>query len=353
MRDFGMHDTDFDAVRRSRARRAALVCAALFALLAGGAGAPAALAQDTEAPRDSDALEDPAPEVGTSEGDGTDPTATGTGSITINADRTRIKLGQSISFSGRRKPAQGGERVNLKFKRPGGTYRRVARTRTDARGRYTVSAKPRRNGNFVVTSPRQSGKALRSRRQEVGVHARVEAEGRRHQLRDRGVRVSGKVRPMDSGRRVVLQRQTGKGWQRLKATRTGARGQYSFRWDPPSLGGYKLRARFGGDELNRGARGALGHRVNVYRKDHASYYGPGFYGNTTACGQTLRRGTVGVAHKRIRCGAKIRFHYRGTTRRITVIDRGPYIAGRRWDLTNAARKRLGFPRGTDDIWANR
>ena len=47
-----------------------------------------------------------------------------------------------------------------------------------------------------------------------------------------------------------------------------------------------------------------------------------------------------------------RFHYRGTTRRIEVIDHGPFIAGRRWDLTNAARRKLGFPNGVDDIWAD-
>ena len=34
---------------------------------------------------------------------------------------------------------------------------------------------------------------------------------------------------------------------------------------------------------------------------HASWYGPGFFGNTTACGQTLTKKTVGVAHKKLPC----------------------------------------------------
>lgn len=309
------------------------------------------------APAAAHAQDDSGDTIGTGAADGgsepTDPTVTDTGRITISADGSRVKLGQGITFSGTRDPAGSRERVNLRYRTPGSKYRTVAHTRTDARGRYSVRTKPRRNGSFVVTSPRTSGDALRSRRVDVEVHARVTIEGRKHQLRDRGIRVKGKVRPGDSGRRIVLERQTGKGWQRLEATRTGQRGGYRIRWSPPSLGGYRLRARFGGDELSRGARGVMASRVHAYREDHASYYGPGFYGNTTACGQTLRRSTVGVAHKRIRCGAKIRFHYRGTTRRITVIDRGPYIAGRRWDLTNAARKKLGFPKGVDDVWANR
>ena len=36
-----------------------------------------------------------------------------------------------------------------------------------------------------------------------------------------------------------------------------------------------------------------------------------------------------------------------------MIDRGPFIEGRRWDLTDAARRALGFPRGVDEIWANK
>lgn len=74
----------------------------------------------------------------------------------------------------------------------------------------------------------------------------------------------------------------------------------------------------------------------------ASWYGPGLYGNHTACGQTLRPSTIGVAHKTLPCGTLVKFVFRGRTVVAPVIDRGPYIRGRAWDLTTAASKALGF-----------
>lgn len=74
----------------------------------------------------------------------------------------------------------------------------------------------------------------------------------------------------------------------------------------------------------------------------ASWYGPGLYGNSTACGQTLRPSTLGVAHKTLPCGTTVKFVYRGHVLVTRVIDRGPYIAGRAWDLTEAAKDVLGF-----------
>ena len=77
------------------------------------------------------------------------------------------------------------------------------------------------------------------------------------------------------------------------------------------------------------------------RKQHASYYGPGFFGNTTACGQKLTKKMVGVAHKKLPCGTRVVFAYKGRWARARVIDRGPFIAGRTWDLTQKLAKRLG------------
>ena len=42
------------------------------------------------------------------------------------------------------------------------------------------------------------------------------------------------------------------------------------------------------------------------------------------------------------CGALITFRYGGRVVRVPVIDRGPYIAGREWDLTGATAELLGF-----------
>jgi rare lipoprotein A len=74
----------------------------------------------------------------------------------------------------------------------------------------------------------------------------------------------------------------------------------------------------------------------------ATWYGPGLYGNRTACGQTLRPGTIGVAHRSLACGTTVKFAYRGRYLITRVIDRGPFSQGHAWDLTNGARQLLGF-----------
>lgn len=66
-----------------------------------------------------------------------------------------------------------------------------------------------------------------------------------------------------------------------------------------------------------------------------SFYGPGLYGNRTACGQVLTLDTPGVAHKTLPCGTRVAFRWNGIVTEVTVIDRGPYVRGRTWDLTGA------------------
>lgn len=77
------------------------------------------------------------------------------------------------------------------------------------------------------------------------------------------------------------------------------------------------------------------------RLAETSWYGPGLYGNGVACGGTLRPSTIGVAHKTLPCGTKITFAYHGHYIQAKVIDRGPYIKGRTFDLTKATSDALG------------
>jgi rare lipoprotein A len=82
----------------------------------------------------------------------------------------------------------------------------------------------------------------------------------------------------------------------------------------------------------------------------ATWYGPGLYGNNTACGQVLRPNTLGVAHRSLPCGTTVKFVYRGRQIVTRVIDRGPYSYGNDWDLTLAAAEALGFDQvGTDQV----
>lgn len=78
------------------------------------------------------------------------------------------------------------------------------------------------------------------------------------------------------------------------------------------------------------------------RSAGATWYGPGLYGNGTACGETLRPGTIGVAHRTLPCGTTVKIIYHGHSLVTKVIDRGPYTPGNDFDLTNGARLALGF-----------
>lgn len=75
----------------------------------------------------------------------------------------------------------------------------------------------------------------------------------------------------------------------------------------------------------------------------ASWYGPGFYGNRTACGQTYSAEILGVAHRTLPCGTLVTLSYGPRTLTVPVIDRGPYVAGRTLDLSYATKVALGCP----------
>lgn len=74
----------------------------------------------------------------------------------------------------------------------------------------------------------------------------------------------------------------------------------------------------------------------------ASAYGVGFYGNTTACGQTLTGNSNLVAHKTLPCGTPLTVSANGRSVRTKVGDRGPYSGGREFDLGPGVWRALGF-----------
>lgn len=78
-----------------------------------------------------------------------------------------------------------------------------------------------------------------------------------------------------------------------------------------------------------------------YNVSIASFYDD--YGDPVACGGILRVPELGVANKTLPCGTEVIFVYDGRAVRVPVIDRGPYIAGRTWDLTGATAEALHFP----------
>jgi rare lipoprotein A (peptidoglycan hydrolase) len=72
----------------------------------------------------------------------------------------------------------------------------------------------------------------------------------------------------------------------------------------------------------------------------ATWFGPGFYGQRTACGQTLTPAVIGVAHRTLPCGTLVKVNYGGRSLTVPVLDRGPYSRAD-WDLTAGAAQALG------------
>lgn len=90
--------------------------------------------------------------------------------------------------------------------------------------------------------------------------------------------------------------------------------------------------------VDSATRKALKRSMN---KQVASWYGPGFFGNETSCGEELTKQTVGVAHRGLPCGTRVTFFAHGNWATAEVIDRGPFVKGVSWDLTSALAQRLG------------
>jgi rare lipoprotein A len=151
-----------------------------------------------------------------------------------------------------------------------------------------------------------------------------------------------------AGQEVQLQALGAHGWRTLAHTRTGANGRFRLRYLPRETTSEQVRLRFGGDAEDLPAHRRLG-ALNVYRLAEASWYGGG---GELACGGELTSATMGVANKTLPCGTEVTLRYDGRTVRVAVIDRGPYVAGREFDLTEATKQALGFG-GVGEVWSTR
>ena len=270
------------------------------------------------------------------------PASAQTGGVSLAGAGTQSKLryGERLELSGR--VAAGGV-VRLEYAPRGGGWRNVAQT-TAPTGSYSFRLRPARSGAFRAVSPEGISSARR-----VTVVARLAGRASRHVRTGERVRVRGRLAPGFGGRRVRLQLATGRGWRTVDRTLTGRGGRYRAVWRAGGSGRYRLRVKFAGDGRNSAVSRTLRGRVFVYRASAASWYGPGLYGNNTACGGALTYGRLGVAHKTLPCGTKVTIRYRGRSVTVPVIDRGPYAGDREWDLTASTKSRIGFG-STGTVW---
>jgi hypothetical protein len=140
-----------------------------------------------------------------------------------------------------------------------------------------------------------------------------------------------------AGRLVHLQRldSVKQRWKDVATARADATGAFVAHWRPDHIGPTSLRALL--------HTTAAPISVTVFKPALATWYGPGFFGNQTACGIVLTPDVVGVAHRSLPCGTQVALAYGGRTMIVPVIDRGPYgVAGAQFDLTQATALTLGI-----------
>ena len=267
----------------------------------------------------------------------------------LDANKSRVNPGAKVMLRGQfperesaepvlkseTEPAPKSDRVRIQFKPAGKDFWRPAKTTsTDRDGRYARKVAVKRSGRFRAVHADGRTTSPEFVRVESRLKARV---GDKSATAGEAVPITGTVRPGGSRRPVAVR----VGGDVLR-TRTDRDGRFKVKWKAGSTGEYKVKVRAASDKIAAGSKDKAG-KVTVFRPAEASWYGPGFYGNRTACGQTLGTSTMGVAHKTMPCGTKLTLRYKGREVNVKVIDRGPYSGDREFDLTSATKEKLGFP----------
>jgi hypothetical protein len=162
---------------------------------------------------------------------------------------------------------------------------------------------------------------------------------------------SGTAPASDAGQTIEIERlghETDWTWQPTVSATVSPQGTFSATWSTDHIGEFEMRAALANsatqtaDVAPATATAAPTVLITVYLPAVATWYGPGFFGQRTACGQKLTRSMLGVANRTLKCGEKVALDYKGKILVVPVIDRGPYANGANWDLTEATAKALGI-----------
>ena len=261
------------------------------------------------------------------------------------ADRS-LKAGQDVRATGAPGRELAGRTVALEYLAGQSGWQPLATATIAGSGRYRVAGELPRSARVRVVLQPQPGTATASaqssREARVAVSPRVRIGHRRlHVQAGRRATVNGRLKPAAGGARVSLQVRRPGGWRTIERDRTSSEGRFKLRDRRRQTLSAKARVVARPHAGLAKGRRKVG-RLNVYRYAQASWYGPGFYGRQTGCGGRLDPGELGVAHKSLPCGSKVTFRHKGRSVRVRVIDRGPYVGGREYDLTEATARRLGF-----------
>jgi rare lipoprotein A (peptidoglycan hydrolase) len=159
--------------------------------------------------------------------------------------------------------------------------------------------------------------------------------------------VTGTVPLSGAARGVVLQVRTAKSaWATVANATATATGAFTIPWRASRTGQLQLRVVHTAAASTSASTSAVAStpsvELSVYAPVIATWYGPGFYGHKTACGETLTTTIVGVADRTLPCGTPVTVTYNGTTLTLPVIDRGPFSGGATLDLTHGAAEEIGM-----------
>jgi rare lipoprotein A len=270
--------------------------------------------------------------------------AADTHKATVDAPAS-VRIGDGTNLKGEFPGSQDAEVAILNRSAGEGSYQRVGTAHTGASGRWSARVKPRSTGNWrarLVSTPAPD---------PLANEPTVDSESDTELIRVRSVT---KVKPSDrdivAGKEVEIRGRVQPAGQRdvvvevggdTKRAHADRNGRFEVDWKPSAAGSYSVHATAKKNNEASGSKDSGG-KITAYRYAQASWYGPGLYGNRTACGQTLTSSTRGVANKSLPCGTKLTIRYGSREVNVQVIDRGPYVGNREFDLTQATKNDLGF-----------
>ena len=159
-----------------------------------------------------------------------------------------------------------------------------------------------------------------------------------HTLRFRGA-----VGTEQAGRTLQIERlEPGGAWTATATTTVAPDGSFLARWRTDEIGSFAVRALVAGTQAQAADAAPLTTNVTVYRPARATWFGPGFYGRHTACGQVMSHALLGVAHRTLPCGTPVAVFFAGKSITVPVVDRGPFANGAHYDLTAAVAQAVGM-----------
>ena len=281
------------------------------------------------------------------------PTLTETAAPTLRAAavQRRISYGQKVTMIGSTSSSAAGQSMWLEFApSASSSWRALASATVAPSGRFRLAAPIRQSGIVRVIAATSAGATTAaaiapSPAVHVAVAAELQVSARSlGSLTGQPIDVRGKLLPAVAARRLLLQSRLGGGWRTLTSSLTGPRGGFDLHYLPVGTGQQSLRVRFAGDSKNTAVGEPVGQLI-VYTTSVASWYEDA---GGTACGF---HAYFGVANKTLPCGTKVEFRDNGRSVTAVVDDRGPFVAGREWDLNQNTAAALGFD-GVATVWSS-